>query len=137
MADVETITKAAFVEIQGRMIEDIGKLKQVDGMDALAVKQACKFVKEYAMSNGPIVVNKNKQTNGPTKRKEQAPAGSIKRLWVCLLVDSRTPISEQGSSSTSERREQGSSSTSKRRLRIREVIDCTVQNTLAAELCVT
>ncbi|KAF9586829.1 hypothetical protein IFM89_039957 [Coptis chinensis] len=51
-------------------------------------------------------------------------------------VDSRTPISEQGSSSTSERCEQGSSSTSERCLRIREVIDCTVQNTLAAELCV-
>ncbi|KAF9604440.1 hypothetical protein IFM89_006722 [Coptis chinensis] len=28
---------------------------KVDGMDALAVKQACKFAKEYALSNGPIV----------------------------------------------------------------------------------
>lgn len=24
-------------------------------MDALAVKQACKFAKEYALANGPIV----------------------------------------------------------------------------------
>ena len=30
-------------------------LKQVDGMDALAVKQACKFAKEHALKNGPIV----------------------------------------------------------------------------------
>lgn len=29
--------------------------KQVDGMDALAVKQACKFAKEHALKNGPIV----------------------------------------------------------------------------------
>lgn len=28
---------------------------QVDGMDALAVKQACKFAKEFALKNGPIV----------------------------------------------------------------------------------
>ena len=28
---------------------------QVDGMDALAVKQACKFAKEHALANGPIV----------------------------------------------------------------------------------
>ena len=30
-------------------------LKQVDGMDAFAVKQACKFAKEHALKNGPIV----------------------------------------------------------------------------------
>lgn len=30
-------------------------LKQVDGMDALAVKQACSFAKEHALKNGPIV----------------------------------------------------------------------------------
>jgi hypothetical protein len=29
--------------------------EQVDGMDALAVKQACKFAKEHALKNGPIV----------------------------------------------------------------------------------
>lgn len=29
--------------------------KQVDGMDVLAVKQACKFAKEYALKNGPLV----------------------------------------------------------------------------------
>ncbi|WOL20241.1 pyruvate dehydrogenase E1 component subunit alpha-1, mitochondrial-like [Canna indica] len=29
---------------------------KVDGMDALAVKQACKFVKEYALANGPIIL---------------------------------------------------------------------------------
>ncbi|KAF9601635.1 hypothetical protein IFM89_021101 [Coptis chinensis] len=53
-------------------------------------------------------------------------------------VDSITPISEQGSSSssTSERREQGFSFTSERRLHIQEAIDCMVQNTLAVELCV-
>ncbi|KAK1270118.1 hypothetical protein QJS04_geneDACA006108 [Acorus gramineus] len=28
---------------------------KVDGMDAFAVKQACKFAKEYALKNGPIV----------------------------------------------------------------------------------
>lgn len=28
---------------------------QVDGMDVLAVKQACKFAKEHALKNGPIV----------------------------------------------------------------------------------
>lgn len=28
---------------------------QVDGMDVLAVKQACKFAKEHALANGPIV----------------------------------------------------------------------------------
>lgn len=28
---------------------------QVDGMDAFAVKQACKFAKEHALKNGPIV----------------------------------------------------------------------------------
>jgi len=28
---------------------------QVDGMDVLAVKQACKFAKEHAVANGPIV----------------------------------------------------------------------------------
>ena len=31
------------------------KFVQVDGMDALAVKQACKFAKEFALKNGPIV----------------------------------------------------------------------------------
>lgn len=30
-------------------------LVQVDGMDAFAVKQACKFAKEHALKNGPIV----------------------------------------------------------------------------------
>lgn len=30
-------------------------LQQVDGMDALAVKQACRFAKEHALKNGPIV----------------------------------------------------------------------------------
>lgn len=29
--------------------------EQVDGMDALAVKQACKFAKEHVLRNGPIV----------------------------------------------------------------------------------
>ncbi|KAD3642177.1 hypothetical protein E3N88_31406 [Mikania micrantha] len=29
---------------------------QVDGMDALAVKQACKFAKEHALKNGPIIL---------------------------------------------------------------------------------
>lgn len=29
--------------------------EQVDGMDAFAVKQACKFAKEHALKNGPIV----------------------------------------------------------------------------------
>ncbi|KAJ4761412.1 Pyruvate dehydrogenase E1 component subunit alpha [Rhynchospora pubera] len=29
---------------------------KVDGMDALAVKQACKFAKEYALANGPIIL---------------------------------------------------------------------------------
>ena len=28
---------------------------QVDGMDVLAVKQACRFAKEHALKNGPIV----------------------------------------------------------------------------------
>ncbi|KAG5027046.1 hypothetical protein JHK82_022915 [Glycine max] len=28
----------------------------VDGMDALAVKQACKFAKEFALKNGPIIL---------------------------------------------------------------------------------
>lgn len=28
---------------------------QVDGMDVFAVKQACKFAKEHALKNGPIV----------------------------------------------------------------------------------
>lgn len=28
---------------------------KVDGMDALAVKQACKFAKEHVLKNGPIV----------------------------------------------------------------------------------
>lgn len=30
-------------------------LKQVDGMDVFAVKQACKFAKEHALKNGPLV----------------------------------------------------------------------------------
>jgi hypothetical protein len=30
-------------------------LVQVDGMDVLAVKQACKFAKQHALENGPIV----------------------------------------------------------------------------------
>ncbi|CAL9076874.1 unnamed protein product [Musa acuminata var. zebrina] len=30
--------------------------EQVDGMDVLAVKQACKFAKEYALQNGPIIL---------------------------------------------------------------------------------
>ena len=30
-------------------------LMQVDGMDFLAVKQACKFAKEHVLENGPIV----------------------------------------------------------------------------------
>lgn len=30
-------------------------LHQVDGMDALAVKQACSFAKQHALKNGPIV----------------------------------------------------------------------------------
>ncbi|CAL9104447.1 unnamed protein product [Musa textilis] len=29
---------------------------KVDGMDVLAVKQACKFAKEYALQNGPIIL---------------------------------------------------------------------------------
>ncbi|KAF3774228.1 Pyruvate dehydrogenase E1 component subunit alpha [Nymphaea thermarum] len=29
---------------------------KVDGMDALAVKQACRFAKEYALKNGPIIL---------------------------------------------------------------------------------
>ncbi|KAL6543664.1 Pyruvate dehydrogenase E1 component subunit alpha-2, mitochondrial [Orobanche gracilis] len=29
---------------------------KVDGMDALAVKQACKFVKEHALKNGPVIL---------------------------------------------------------------------------------
>lgn len=29
---------------------------KVDGMDALAVKQACKFAKEYALKNGPLIL---------------------------------------------------------------------------------
>lgn len=29
--------------------------KQVDGMDAFAVKQACKFAKDHALKKGPIV----------------------------------------------------------------------------------
>ncbi|XP_073010498.1 pyruvate dehydrogenase E1 component subunit alpha-1, mitochondrial-like [Typha latifolia] len=29
---------------------------KVDGMDALAVKQACRFAKEYALANGPIIL---------------------------------------------------------------------------------
>ncbi|KAK9119584.1 hypothetical protein Scep_017677 [Stephania cephalantha] len=29
---------------------------KVDGMDALAVKQACKFAKEYALQNGPLIL---------------------------------------------------------------------------------
>ncbi|MQM06485.1 hypothetical protein Taro_039310 [Colocasia esculenta] len=29
---------------------------KVDGMDALAVKQACKFAKEHALKNGPILI---------------------------------------------------------------------------------
>ncbi|CAN6448515.1 unnamed protein product [Victoria cruziana] len=29
---------------------------KVDGMDALAVKQACMFAKEYALKNGPIIL---------------------------------------------------------------------------------
>ncbi|KAK8271269.1 hypothetical protein V6Z12_D11G251900 [Gossypium hirsutum] len=28
---------------------------KVDGMDALAVKQACTFAKEHALKNGPIM----------------------------------------------------------------------------------
>jgi pyruvate dehydrogenase E1 component alpha subunit len=28
---------------------------QVDGMDFIAVKQACKFAKEHVLENGPIV----------------------------------------------------------------------------------
>jgi len=30
-------------------------LVQVDGMDVLAVKQACKFAKEHVLESGPIV----------------------------------------------------------------------------------
>jgi pyruvate dehydrogenase E1 component alpha subunit len=29
---------------------------KVDGMDAFAVKQACKFAKEYVLKNGPIIL---------------------------------------------------------------------------------
>lgn len=39
--------------------------EQVDGMDAFTVKQACKFAKEYALKNGPIVRN-----DEPEKLKE-------------------------------------------------------------------
>ncbi|KAK7317570.1 hypothetical protein RJT34_01922 [Clitoria ternatea] len=31
-------------------------MTMVDGMDALAVKQACKFAKEFALRNGPIIL---------------------------------------------------------------------------------
>ncbi|MBA0692708.1 hypothetical protein Goari_010245 [Gossypium aridum] len=34
---------------------DVVVLYAVDGMDALAVKQACKFAKEHALKNGPII----------------------------------------------------------------------------------
>ncbi|KAJ4901128.1 thiamine diphosphate-binding fold protein [Raphanus sativus] len=37
----------------------------VDGMDAFTVKQACKFAREYALKNGPIVRN-----DEPEKLKE-------------------------------------------------------------------
>jgi pyruvate dehydrogenase E1 component alpha subunit len=32
---------------------------QVDGMDVLTVKQACKFAKDHAVANGPIVSTMN------------------------------------------------------------------------------
>ncbi|KAB2017374.1 hypothetical protein E1A91_D08G159200v1 [Gossypium mustelinum] len=31
----------------------------LDGMDALAVKQACTFAKEHALKNGPIQLNRS------------------------------------------------------------------------------
>ncbi|RVW47175.1 Pyruvate dehydrogenase E1 component subunit alpha, mitochondrial [Vitis vinifera] len=41
----------------GSLGESAG-VEQVDGMDALAVKQACRFAKEHALKNGPIVLQK-------------------------------------------------------------------------------
>ncbi|PPR98712.1 hypothetical protein GOBAR_AA21955 [Gossypium barbadense] len=35
---------------------DLKRRFEVDGMDALAVKQACKFAKEHALKNGPIIL---------------------------------------------------------------------------------
>ncbi|KAG4128767.1 hypothetical protein ERO13_D09G039851v2 [Gossypium hirsutum] len=32
---------------------------KLDGMDALAVKQACTFAKEHALKNGPIQLNRS------------------------------------------------------------------------------
>lgn len=37
------------------ILSPFSSFEQVDGMDALAVKQACKFAKEHALKNGPIV----------------------------------------------------------------------------------
>ncbi|KAJ4871166.1 thiamine diphosphate-binding fold protein [Raphanus sativus] len=51
-------------DVTGDMITDV-VLDQVDGMDAFTVKQACKFAKEYALKNGPIVRN-----DEPEKLKE-------------------------------------------------------------------
>ncbi|CAK7332741.1 unnamed protein product [Dovyalis caffra] len=34
----------------------LNEMKIVDGMDALAVKQACRFAKDYALKSGPIIL---------------------------------------------------------------------------------
>lgn len=38
-----------------KILNDFLYILQVDGMDVLAVKQACKFAKEHALKNGPLV----------------------------------------------------------------------------------
>ncbi|KAF3329104.1 Pyruvate dehydrogenase complex E1 alpha subunit, ALPHA,E1 ALPHA isoform 1 [Carex littledalei] len=81
---------------------------KVDGMDALAVKQACKFAKEHALANGPIILEMDTyryhghsmSDPGSTYRTRDEISGirqerdPLERIRKLILAHDITPASE-------------------------------------------
>lgn len=60
---------------------------QVDGMDAFAVKHACKFAKEHALKNGPIVSFSLLLSDTPLSLGQlNIPTSNFLPSYLCLKV---------------------------------------------------